>query len=263
MQSLAVFDIIILSITLILGLKGLMKGLIKEVFGIVGIIGAVFVGSRASTDVGNILAPILGLENPNTISLVGFVASIVGFWLIVYIIGTIISKMVGASGLGIFDRVLGFVFGAGKIFLIFAVIAHALYQINSFKKTINEKTKDSVVMPFLLQTGAFIMKLDQLNIDSKSDENKDENKTNNTSTQTKEQTVSDKVMQTAGEAVKAVKEKTQEITNNVTKKVEEEVVNKVKEEVTQTKEISQEQIDELKKQLEETSKTNTEEKTNN
>lgn len=262
MQSLAVFDIIILSITLILGLKGLMKGLIKEVFGIVGIIGAIFVGSRASTEVGNILAPILGLENPNTISLVGFVASIVGFWLIVYLIGTIISKMVGASGLGIFDRVLGFVFGAGKIFLIFAVIAHALYQINSFKKTINEKTKDSVVMPYLLQTGAFIMKLDQLNFEDKKEEKKEDSKQNDSSNNT-DQTTSQKVLQSAGEAVKAVKEKTEEITNNVTKKVEEEVVNKVKEQITDTKEISEEQINELKKQLEETSKTNTEEKTNN
>src|SRR6056300_994221 len=100
MQSLAVFDIVILSITLILGLKGLMKGLVKEVFGIIAIVGSVFVASRTSTDVGNLVAPILGLENPNTISLIGFVASLIGFWFIVYIIGTIVSKMFAAAGLG-------------------------------------------------------------------------------------------------------------------------------------------------------------------
>ena len=48
MQDFAVFDLIIIAITLILGLKGLFRGLIKEVFGIIGIIGAIFVASRIS-----------------------------------------------------------------------------------------------------------------------------------------------------------------------------------------------------------------------
>ncbi len=245
MQSLAVFDIIILSITLILGLKGLMKGLIKEIFGIIGIIGALFVASRSSNDVGNIIAPVLGLESQSTISLIGFIASLVGFWLIVYIIGTAVSKIFAASGLGIFDRVFGFIFGAGKIFLIFAVIAHALYQINSFRKTIDEKTAQSVVMPYLLKTGAFIMKLDEIQIDPNSESS------------------TDKIIKSAQDGVKAIKEKQSELTEKVTDVVSEKVGEVINNKIDETKTISQEQIDELKKQLEETSKTTTEEKTNN
>ena len=43
MQDIEVFDLVIILITLLLGLKGLFRGLIKEVFGIVGIVGAIFV----------------------------------------------------------------------------------------------------------------------------------------------------------------------------------------------------------------------------
>ncbi|MEN8718373.1 MAG: CvpA family protein [Sulfurovum sp.] len=257
MQSLAIFDIIILSITLILGLKGLMKGLVKEVFGIIGIVGSVFVASRTSGEVGNLLAPILGLESSNTISLIGFVASLIGFWLVIYVIGTIVSKMFAAAGLGLFDRLFGFIFGAGKIFLIFAIIAHALYQINSFKKTLDEKTQNSIVMPYLLSTGAFIMKLDTLNIQS------DEQKEDTNQQENQSQSATDEVLKSVGNGIKTLKDTTDEITSNVKQKVEEEIINKVEDQIDNAKNISSEEMEQVKKQLEEKlQSTNTEEKTN-
>ncbi|XPV54343.1 MAG: CvpA family protein [Halarcobacter ebronensis] len=82
MQEFTAFDIIILSITVLLGLKGLMKGFIKEVFGLVGIIGGIFVASRLSENIGGIIAPILALENGSTIKLIGFIVGLIGFWII-------------------------------------------------------------------------------------------------------------------------------------------------------------------------------------
>jgi len=40
------FDLAIGSIVLILGLKGLMSGFIKELFGLAGLVGGVYFGSR-------------------------------------------------------------------------------------------------------------------------------------------------------------------------------------------------------------------------
>ena len=34
MQNIAIFDLVIITITLLLGLKGLFRGIIKEIFGI-------------------------------------------------------------------------------------------------------------------------------------------------------------------------------------------------------------------------------------
>jgi membrane protein required for colicin V production len=76
MQNISTFDLIIITITLILGLKGLFRGFIKEVFGILGIIGAIFVASRISTEVGGAIAPILAIQNEATIKLLGFVIAL-------------------------------------------------------------------------------------------------------------------------------------------------------------------------------------------
>ncbi len=149
MQNISTFDLIIITITLILGLKGLFRGFIKEVFGILGIIGAIFVASRISTEVGGAIAPILAIQNEATIKLLGFVIALVGFWLVIYIVGSIISKIFAASGLGVIDRIFGFLFGASKIFLIFSVIAYALVQVQSFKKIADEKFHKSLIMNFV------------------------------------------------------------------------------------------------------------------
>lgn len=160
MQNFSVFDIVIVSITVLLGLKGLLRGFIKEVFGLVGIIGGIFTASRLAEQIGKSIAPLLALENQATIKLIGFILGLVGFWAIVYVAGIVLSRIFQASGLGIFDRILGFFFGSAKIFLIFSVIVYALYQVSSFKNLMNEKVANSITFPFLVQTGGFIVKLD-------------------------------------------------------------------------------------------------------
>lgn len=160
MQDIAMFDIVIILITLFLGLKGLFKGFIKEVFGLLGIVGAIFIASRISLEVGNVVASVLNIENESTIKLLGFIISVIAIWFVIYSLGIIVSKIFSASGLGIFDRVLGFVFGAAKVFLIFSIIAYAINSIDSFKKSIDENSSNSIVMPHLISVGSYIMKLD-------------------------------------------------------------------------------------------------------
>jgi membrane protein required for colicin V production len=233
MQNFAVFDLIILSITLILGLKGLFRGLIKEVFGIIGIIGAIFVASRISKETGDLLAPILVLENEATIKLIGFIVALVGVWLVVYSAGIILSKIFSASGLGIVDRIFGFVFGATKIFLIFSVIAYALYQVQSFKKVIDDKFVDSVVMPHLISVGSYIIKLDTNTITSTIDKAVDSAKGSTIIEDTKN----------------SVQEGVQNTVNTVKEAVEEEVTQKVEEKFQETTNATEEQIDTMKEKF--------------
>lgn len=160
MQNFTVFDIVIVSITVLLGLKGLLRGLIKEVFALVGLVGGIFVASRLSSDIGALIAPVLALENSATITLIGFILGLIGFWAITYVLGVIISKIFSISGLGLFDRVFGFLFGSLKIFFIFSIITYGVYQIQTFKALMNEKVANSVTFPFLLQTGGYIVKID-------------------------------------------------------------------------------------------------------
>ncbi|MDN5088822.1 CvpA family protein [Aliarcobacter butzleri] len=220
MQNIAIFDLVIITITLLLGLKGLFRGIIKEIFGIIGIIGAIFVASRISTQTGELIAPVLVLENQATIKLIGFVIALVIVWLIAYSAGVVVSKIFSASGLGIIDRFFGFLFGMAKIFLIFSVIAYALYQVNSFKKVIDEQFKTSILMPYLLEVGSVIIKLDTTAL------------TNNI----------DKAIETVTDTPSTIQNTTQEIKqevdstlNNVQEVVEDGVKDAVEEEVKTTK----------------------------
>jgi membrane protein required for colicin V production len=134
---------------------------IKELFGLIGIIGGVFVASRLASDAGYMINDFIPMSNENTILLVGFVASLVLFWILAYFLGIILQKIFNASGLGIFDKVLGFVFGAGKVFLLFSIIAYAVSQVKMINDALAPKVEQSVMFPLLKDTGGYIIKLDK------------------------------------------------------------------------------------------------------
>ncbi|WP_044415710.1 CvpA family protein [Halarcobacter anaerophilus] len=239
MQSFTVFDIVIISITVLLGLKGLLRGFIKEIFGLVGIIGGIFVASRMAEEIGSLVAPLLALENSATIKLIGFIIGLVGFWAIIYILGIILSKIFSVSGLGFFDRILGFVFGSAKVFFIFSVIAYALYQVQSFKDLMNNKVSDSITFPLLVKTGGYIVKLDTSDIVKKVE--------NSVSSEDKENQKEEKnsLSQEVSDTVKEIKEKAVESGNAVVDTVKKSVTDEISESIQKE---TKEQIEQLQKE---------------
>lgn len=161
MQDISIFDIVVIALTLLLGLKGLFRGFIKEVFGLIGIIGGIFVASRLALTVGEMIAPLLALKNPSSIQLMGFIVGLIGFWLLAYITGLLLSKVFSLSGLGIIDKLFGFIFGAFKVFLIFAIIIYAVSQIETIKQKLDETIGNTITYPILVAGGSYIIKLDK------------------------------------------------------------------------------------------------------
>jgi len=159
------FDIIIIIIILFLGLKGIINGFFKELFGMLGIIGGIFIASRLGNDVGRFLSDtIFNFQNNSAIKFTGFLVTLAVFWLFMIGIGFIFKKLSKMSGLGAMDKVLGFIFGAGKFFFIMAVIAHATYNIKAMQSSIDSTMSNSFLFPVMVKTGSFIMKLDPVGI---------------------------------------------------------------------------------------------------
>lgn len=155
------FDLIVSVIILFLGLKGIINGFFKEVFGLVGIVGGIFVASRFGNEVGQTLSDIVfKFENNSAINFTGFIVTLLAFWLIMIFAGMIFKKLSSVSGLSVVDRFFGFIFGASKFFLIASVIAYALTNVNALSDMIKSKTEGSVVFPVLVEVGGMIMKLD-------------------------------------------------------------------------------------------------------
>ena len=174
MENINYFDLIIFALVTLLGLKGLFRGFIKEFFALIGLVGGVFVASRLASNAAEIIDTIIPIENNNTALLVGFILSLVAFWILAYIVGLIISKAFSLSGLGIFDKFLGFVFGAGKVFLLFSIIIYAVSQVEAINKKLESSTKDSIAYPMPKQAGEYIVKLDTEQLQSKISTNIDD-----------------------------------------------------------------------------------------
>ncbi len=155
------FDVTIGAIVLILGIKGFMNGFIKEVFGLVGLVGGVYFASRLSGDAATFIDNnFLHLENTALLKLLGFLVILIIIWLGATILGSIFSKLSSVSGLGFINRFLGFVAGGGKYFLIFALIITALSNVTLVKDNLEKYVHNSVLYPYLKMVGSSIIHLD-------------------------------------------------------------------------------------------------------
>jgi membrane protein required for colicin V production len=200
------FDIIASVIILLLGLKGIFNGFFKELFGLIGIIGGIFVASRMGEDVGVFLNNLIfHFESQPAVSFMGFLTTLAGFWLVMITLGYIFKKLSSMSGLGPIDRFFGFVFGAGKFFLIAAIIAFAVHNVKALQSSLDTLMKTSVLYPVLVETGGFIMKIDPTSLSE--DINTSVNKTAQETQEKITQAITEKTAKKIDEIQKELKEK--------------------------------------------------------
>jgi len=155
------FDVIIASIIFILGLKGFINGVIKEFFGLLGLIGGVYIASRMADQAATFIdANFFQMENMAALKLIAFLAILASTWLISIAIGGLFSKLTHASGLGFMNRLLGFVVGGGKYFLIFALIITALSNVKLVTDNLDKHVQGSILYPYLKESGAFLINID-------------------------------------------------------------------------------------------------------
>ena len=154
------FDIIVIAVVVILGIKGVINGLIKEVFGLIGIIGGVIIASRNANLVGEQISLYLYKLSDSAEFFFGFLLALLLFWFVCLLLGNLLSKMLKMSGLGFVDRLLGFFVGAAKIFLVLAILVAIVSKISILNQKISPYFEGSKVYPILLSAGQFIMAMD-------------------------------------------------------------------------------------------------------
>ncbi|CAM3625915.1 CvpA family protein [Helicobacter sp. UBA3407] len=155
------FDLIVGALILLLAIRGIINGFVREFFGFVGIVGGVYGASVYGDSVGEwISANLYAFQNPSAISLIGFLVLLALIWGLALIVAEIMQKIVNLSALGGVNRILGFCFGALKVFMIFAIIIATLTNIQFAKSFIEKYTQGSYLYPMLRDTGAVVIKLD-------------------------------------------------------------------------------------------------------
>ncbi len=155
------FDIVVGAIVLLLGLKGIINGFFKEMFGLIGIIGGIFIASRFGETIGQQISDLFfHFENSAAINFTGFLVTLAVFWIVMIALGSLFKKLGSASGLGMVDRIFGFIVGSGKFFLIAAVIVYAMNNINAIKTKLEPIMQNSILFPVMSEVGGYIMHLD-------------------------------------------------------------------------------------------------------
>lgn len=161
MTSFSMFDIVSLSLVLILGIKGIINGFVKEVFGLIGVIGGIYFASRYASEAGKAINDnIYAFGNQASLYLFGFIAVLIVFWISSIFIGYLIAQALSISGLSSIDKLAGFVVGSMKIFLVFSVFAVTINNIEFAKTKLEPYVAKSVMFPLFWETGNYIVKLD-------------------------------------------------------------------------------------------------------
>ncbi|MDE5603281.1 MAG: CvpA family protein, partial [Helicobacter sp.] len=148
------------ALVVLLAIKGIINGFIKEISSLLGIVIGVYIASVYSKEAGQwISSNIYTFENPSAISLIGFLVLLVVIWVIALILGAILQRLIKNTPFGIFNRILGFCFGGLKIFVVLAIILYSLSNVPLVKVFMDKYTHNSLLYPAMITTGSVIIKL--------------------------------------------------------------------------------------------------------
>jgi membrane protein required for colicin V production len=166
-----IFDIVVLSALLISGIIAFLRGFIREVLTIFGILGglvaAYFLGKPLTPIVQGWLGVVEGQEPKKLLEVVpydilGQVLAYGGVFLVVVIVLTIVSHVLSgaakAAGLGPVDRTLGVIFGLARGLLLLALL-YMPVQLFVDDEQRNEWFKDSKTRIYIEGTSSWLSAL--------------------------------------------------------------------------------------------------------
>ncbi len=154
------YDAVILAITLILAIKGFFNGFLKEIAGLVGIVGGLYLASIYFHQAGEYInTHLFEIKNSSAIDLVGFIFVFVGFWILAVFIGFLLGRILKMSALGALDRILGFIFAGAKFFILVSIIIALLIKIEFVNQKIKPLVKKSMIYPFMVKLGDGIINI--------------------------------------------------------------------------------------------------------
>lgn len=141
-------DLVIVVFCAFLVAKGIWKGFVKEIAGIVAVIGGVAVSFLFHAQVQPHMAAFVG---ERYVQLVSYVIVFLGFYLVVMLLGKLLDKILRSIMLGGVNRVLGALFGLIKACFWLTLLTFAYTKLHlgiGFNHPV--WVTDSICYPFLL-----------------------------------------------------------------------------------------------------------------
>lgn len=155
------FDILVSIIFGFCLIRGIFRGLVKEVASIIGVMAGYYAAYSYYPYVAKFLSQWISVVAYSR--LIGFLVLFIGVFLIISILGVIIKYLMSIAFLGWVDRISGGIFGIIKGLLIISVL---FIVFTTFLSKNTSIVKDSIVAPHLSRLSkqmAKIMKKDMKN----------------------------------------------------------------------------------------------------
>ena len=141
-------DLVILIFTAFLLIKGVWKGFVKEVAGIIAVVLAVFISFRFHKDTAGYLVSFI---DEKYVTVTAYLILFLAVYLAVMLFGNLLDKVLKSVFLGGVNRILGGVFGLLKSVLWLTLITFAYSTINDGAGLHHPAwIIDSLFYPFLL-----------------------------------------------------------------------------------------------------------------
>lgn len=155
------FDVVTAALILVIGIKGIFNGFVRELSGLLGMVAGIWMASLFAERFGKWLGDhIVPIDSASALDLIGFLSILSATWLVFIVIGIAITKFLSLDTHTVFDRLLGFLFSAAKVFVILAVIVFALSQIEIVKKNTAPYLKTSRLYPWFVKAGETMIHLE-------------------------------------------------------------------------------------------------------
>jgi membrane protein required for colicin V production len=157
------FDIIVLAVIGILTIAGLLSGMVKQLFGLAGVIGGYMLAMKYY----QLCSKYLTSFHPGTARALSFIAIFLACIILAHIIGWLVGKFVTTTGLGFLNRIGGGLLGFVKGCLIVCV---AVMVLNAFLPADTGFFKKSHTIKYIQCVTVLFKKVTHEDIEAKYDE---------------------------------------------------------------------------------------------
>ena len=157
------FDIIVLAVIGVLTIIGLWKGMVKQLFGLLGVIGGYVLAMRFYQP----CAKFLTSFHPGLAKAISFIAIFLACIIVVHLIGWAVGRLFAVSKLGFLNRISGGLLGFLKGCILVAV---AVMVLTAFLPANHGIFKGSSTIKYILSVTAVLKKVTRGDIKAKYDE---------------------------------------------------------------------------------------------
>ncbi len=141
-------DIVVFVFVFVMAIRGLIKGFVRELFGLAALVIGIVVAHQFHASFGRMIADYIKI-NLLTANIAAFFIIFFSVYIVLFLIGLTISTMIRKIDLGFIDRVFGLAFGVTKAGIIILLLVLFIDSFSVFKPLADSLRKDSKVFGYV------------------------------------------------------------------------------------------------------------------